>query len=208
MLQFLICCAIQTVHPTVCQQFSSLKEKALINQITGTFVITLTAAPLQTLCSSLQTQICNYSCRYCTVHRIQFHAFKPHAVWTWKWCTLCMQSITHSDMRPRLQGRRLGKTVIMMMMTVSVLDQQVLSPESTSLIPSKPSHTWTNLSSLTSSTHTYFLILQSPHFLSVSISPPQPNCLFVWHVQFQICWDSVSKNRCEGHGGSSAGEDE
>lgn len=27
MLPFLICCAIQTVHPTLCQQFCSLKEK-------------------------------------------------------------------------------------------------------------------------------------------------------------------------------------
>lgn len=78
-----------------------------------------------------------------------------------------------------------GCITVMMMMTVSVQDQQMLSPESTSLIPSNlPPHTHGHIchhsrSPFHKTSHTYFLILQSPTLLTSCRSLSHTHSLIV-----------------------------
>lgn len=115
-----------------------------------------------------------------------------------------LQFITHGGVRPPLL-RRLNN---------SIDDDDSFSASSANVVSRVNlcdnilplhRHTRANLSSLTFALSqdfphilSNFAIPYPPDFLSVSVAHPQPNCLFVWHVQFQTCWDSASKNRCEG----------
>lgn len=171
MLPFLICCAIQTVHPTICQQFCSLKEKTNKSN----------HRPL--------------TCKHCAViykHKsanisvdiAQFTGYNSmhsnHMLSQLASDVLFACSPLHTAVWGHVCCGGWGRGMVMMMMTASMLDQQVLSPESTSLIPSKLSHTWTNLSSLTledlqrilsnfAIPHTFCLSRSHPHSLIVCL---------------------------------------